>query len=85
MYSYIPSLQLNSGEDEITESDCLESGLLSDFDFSILPALEKEYEGYSQFEQYMCVTGAVGNVPLCSTTPSTFYMGDYRHITGEIF
>ena len=65
------------------ENDCLESGLLSDFDFSILPALEREYEGHTRFDQYMCRTDVPNNVPSCTETEETFFIGDYRHIPGE--
>lgn len=74
--------EVGESDSEAHENDCLESGLLSDFDFSILPALEKEYEGYSRFEQYMCLGQELGDVPLCSLYTNTFYMGDYRHIPG---
>ena len=75
--------EVGESDSEAHENDCLESGLLSDFDFSILPALEKEYEGYSRFEQYMCLGQELGDVPLCSLYTNTFYMGDYRHIPGR--
>ncbi|KAL5264496.1 hypothetical protein ACHWQZ_G005549 [Mnemiopsis leidyi] len=72
---------LNS-EDRVGENDCLESGLLSDFDFSILPALEREYEGHTRFDQYMCRSDVPNNVPSCTETEETFFIGDYRHIPG---
>ena len=75
-------LQLNA-EDKVGENDCLESGLLSDFDFSILPALEREYQGHTRFDQYMCRADLTSNVPDCTSSEPTFFVGDYRHIPGS--
>ena len=71
-------------EDSIGDKDCLESGLLSDFDFSILPAIGKMHNGSSVFEQYMCEASVPKNVPDCTKTPQTFSMGDYQHMKSKI-
>ncbi|XP_063677471.1 uncharacterized protein LOC134813567 [Bolinopsis microptera] len=80
----IDDAPLLNSEDKVGENDCLESGLLSDFDFSILPALEREYEGHTRFDQYMCRSEVPNNVPDCTKSEETFFIGDYRHIPGVI-